>query len=81
MKSHRPPLEGGPPQTGFADEGVHGWVKHHVAVASSRTVLPCTRLTVADREAGREMRMRAAAAGCVHRFKLLSGTCPWWVMG
>src|SRR6266404_7326808 len=26
MKSHRPPLKGGPPETGFADDGVHGQV-------------------------------------------------------
>src|ERR1700722_14149595 len=24
MKSHRPPLEGGPPRTGGADDGAHG---------------------------------------------------------
>ncbi len=42
-------------------------------------------LPPADREAAREMRMRAAAAGLRApvqvmdgNYKLLSGTCPWW---
>src|SRR5713101_279144 len=26
MKSHQPPLEGAPPQTGFWDDDAHGWV-------------------------------------------------------
>jgi hypothetical protein len=42
-------------------------------------------LPPADREAAREMRMRAASAGLRApvqvidgNYKLLSGTCPWW---
>jgi hypothetical protein len=42
-------------------------------------------LPPADREAAREMRMRAAASGLRApvqvmdgNYKLLSGTCPWW---
>jgi hypothetical protein len=36
MKSHRPPSEGAPPQTVFADDGAHGSSKHHDSVGSSR---------------------------------------------
>src|SRR5216684_6627095 len=46
MKSHRPPLEGGPPETSYADCSAHGWGKHHVAAASSSTVSPWPRRSV-----------------------------------
>jgi 2,3-dihydroxybiphenyl 1,2-dioxygenase len=45
----------------------------------------CVWLPPSDREAAREMRMRAAATGLRApvqvmdgNYKLLSGTCPWW---
>src|SRR6185369_442665 len=36
MKSHRPPLTGGPPETEMVDCGAHGRRKHHGRAAASR---------------------------------------------